>query len=1117
MKSLVVCLVGLLVSVHASPVSPPVVSGQVRLADGSPVAGAQAVLFDVADLGRGPMGQATTDEAGQFALPLAASRAFGLPQGFALGPNYPNPFNPSTIIPYRLSASSPVRLEVFNILGQHMATLVDEEQAAGAYRARWDGTDTSGRAAASGVYFYRLTVAGVHQTGRMVLVDGQVGVPAGGPRIAAVPLAAGSTGSYGLVVSGEGLVAYVDAAFGVAVGQGPVDLVVEMQPKAGGKVGSVEPAVEAQPKVWRTEVPMLDGLLGDVDNNGRVDIDDGLLVAMHRVDPAVSLPNHGQIGLGDVDCNGRVERADAELLASYVANPSAAAVSSLRIGQRGGYSLDPVTERVWGSILGTEQQDVTVARLIDEVPVLISGVFEIDGRDYLYLGIDRDYYNRHGGEHLYATLKERFPITPLFVEASDGIQTQATENPAPLLLDTFEAGLGAWQADSGWEAQPLDRTATIPGEGEENLVARTQGCSFCFMTLKTPMDLSAYESVTLSFYRWMDADTGDLEFFGVEIGNKGLYKRVKTYGKQEGDGQWHHETVTLTDQDLSDAFTLRFFGMARNAVTTFALDNVMLTPPPGTVVIEPDPPPTQGEERSNLTIASLSISPTNPASGTPVTVRLTVRNDGTETANSETVRLYRHRTRTSTPTTGGTRLSATTTTGSLAPGASVTRTLSATTPSVTTTTTFYYYACADSADGETETDDTCSTAPATVTVQPPAGATPEQPPDLAIPSVTASPTNPESGGLITMQITVHNRGAGAASSEIIRVYRHAAQTANPTVNGARIAQTARSGSLAAGASATRSLSTVVPSVTSATTYHYYACIDETEGELQTNDNCGGPAIITVQAPDIVPTRERPMGGDLLVASPLTSRRIFGSGSITLGGIETTDGIRGFVSAAHVFSESDSGDLSSHTTDVLVGHSLYEKSVRFRHLLGKLLRFPPPPQIRWERRVFAADAAFVAYPHPQTPGCSLTWEDEGESFCLDIGEHDEYIERVRPLAIRGKNGDVYTVTGSQRPTKDLEVTVTGSESGPGKKGKVGGEFLALLGKREFYAFSYYISPHLGTILGDSGGPIYTIPDTNGNVKIVGTLYGYGSVDDSRVTVFSAWEDIREALELKPISP
>ena len=118
------------------------------------------------------MRQATTDEAGQFALPLAAGGAFMLPQGFALGQNYPNPFNPSTIIPYQLAATSPVRLEVFNVLGQRVATLADGQQGAGAYLARWDGTDTAGGAAASGLYFYRLTVAGVHQTGKMVLVDG---------------------------------------------------------------------------------------------------------------------------------------------------------------------------------------------------------------------------------------------------------------------------------------------------------------------------------------------------------------------------------------------------------------------------------------------------------------------------------------------------------------------------------------------------------------------------------------------------------------------------------------------------------------------------------------------------------------------------------------------------------------------------------------------------------------------------------------------------------------------------------------------------------------------------------------------------------------------------------
>ncbi|MCE2449772.1 MAG: carboxypeptidase regulatory-like domain-containing protein, partial [Candidatus Latescibacteria bacterium] len=78
MPFLMVCLVGLLVSVDASPVSSPMIEGQVRLSNGSPVAGAQVVLFDVADLRRGPVGQATTDETGQFALPLAAGGAFML-------------------------------------------------------------------------------------------------------------------------------------------------------------------------------------------------------------------------------------------------------------------------------------------------------------------------------------------------------------------------------------------------------------------------------------------------------------------------------------------------------------------------------------------------------------------------------------------------------------------------------------------------------------------------------------------------------------------------------------------------------------------------------------------------------------------------------------------------------------------------------------------------------------------------------------------------------------------------------------------------------------------------------------------------------------------------------
>ena len=167
MKFLMVCLMGLMLPVQANTMQ-PTVSGQVRLADGRPVAGAQVTLFDLADLQQGAVARARTDESGYFALPLASLGGSALPQGFALGQNYPNPFNPSTVIPYQLPTATHVRLDVFNVLGQHVATLVDAERPAGFHAAKWDATDAAGQAMAAGVYFYRLTVGG----GQQIPADG---------------------------------------------------------------------------------------------------------------------------------------------------------------------------------------------------------------------------------------------------------------------------------------------------------------------------------------------------------------------------------------------------------------------------------------------------------------------------------------------------------------------------------------------------------------------------------------------------------------------------------------------------------------------------------------------------------------------------------------------------------------------------------------------------------------------------------------------------------------------------------------------------------------------------------------------------------------------------------
>lgn len=82
-----------------------------------------------------------------------------LPLTYELYQNYPNPFNPVTTISYDLPAFSRVTIHVFNIVGQHIATLVDQEQPAGRYRLVWNGRTDRGIPAASGVYFYRIAAS----------------------------------------------------------------------------------------------------------------------------------------------------------------------------------------------------------------------------------------------------------------------------------------------------------------------------------------------------------------------------------------------------------------------------------------------------------------------------------------------------------------------------------------------------------------------------------------------------------------------------------------------------------------------------------------------------------------------------------------------------------------------------------------------------------------------------------------------------------------------------------------------------------------------------------------------------------------------------------------------
>ena len=116
----------------------------------------------------GPDMQPFTIKISQALLALPEDR--GLPATFALQQNYPNPFNPVTTIKYELPRAAKTVLIVYNIAGQQVARLVDEELRPGYYQTMWDGRDQAGRQVASGIYILRLTTPVWSQTMKTLLL-----------------------------------------------------------------------------------------------------------------------------------------------------------------------------------------------------------------------------------------------------------------------------------------------------------------------------------------------------------------------------------------------------------------------------------------------------------------------------------------------------------------------------------------------------------------------------------------------------------------------------------------------------------------------------------------------------------------------------------------------------------------------------------------------------------------------------------------------------------------------------------------------------------------------------------------------------------------------------------
>jgi hypothetical protein len=88
-----------------------------------------------------------------------------VPETYSLNQNYPNPFNPTTIISYSIPEQAVVSLKVYNILGQLVNTLVNEQQSAGNYKFQFNASQFS-----SGIYFYTISTGNFTKTQKMILM-----------------------------------------------------------------------------------------------------------------------------------------------------------------------------------------------------------------------------------------------------------------------------------------------------------------------------------------------------------------------------------------------------------------------------------------------------------------------------------------------------------------------------------------------------------------------------------------------------------------------------------------------------------------------------------------------------------------------------------------------------------------------------------------------------------------------------------------------------------------------------------------------------------------------------------------------------------------------------------
>ena len=849
-------LVALFSVVSSVAADPSAISGHVRQADGQPVAGAQVALFAVTDLASGALAQATTDDVGYFALPLPGTSR-PLPAGFALGRNYPNPFNPSTIIPYQLPVATPVRLEVFNVLGQHVKTLVDGQRPAGAHTALWDATDAMGQAVGAGVYFYRLSGGGAQWTRKMVLIDGQAGMATGGAgwTAAARPVAADAP-VYGLTVQGAGFAAYVDPAFRVESGMAPVEVVVEAA---------------------HTKRQPADSLLGDVDGDGRVDIVDALLVAAYAVDPARSASDlDGEavedqariasiIALGDVNGDGVLNLTDAALIGRSSVEPFTLLPAGL--GKRAAAASNGTPKMYWTDRGAKKIQRANLdgTQIEDLITTGLSGPFG--------LALDAEqgkmYWTDYGADKIQRANLDGTQIETLITTGLSGpygltldaeqgklywtdggakkIQranldgTQIEDLITTGLSGPFGLALDAEQGKMYWTdygAGKIQR-ANLDGSQVETLITRTTGVVY-------PRGL-ALDAEQGKLY-WTDGGAKKIQranLDGTQIETLTTTGSVRPAGLAldvgRGKMYWMDSLTGKIQRANLDGTQIETLttGTGSRGLGDIVLD----TSGAGTVPIESSDGGDGGaddsgssDDYSNTRSGATSLAVDGSRSG-----RLETGGDvdffQVQVSRSGTLTVY---TTGSTDTEGtlqnssGSNL-ATNDDGGRGGNFSIEHAVSAGTYYVqvrgfssSTTGSYTVHARFQSGGGGG------------------GGGGGSSSPDLVVESPSVSDDTPTAGQSFTLRATVRNRGAARAAATTLRFYQSTDATIAPSDTQVGTESVSR---LSASGTSAESIRLDAPS--SDGTYYYGACVDAVSDESNTDNNCSTSVRVTVRSPDLV--------------------------------------------------------------------------------------------------------------------------------------------------------------------------------------------------------------------------------------------------------------------------